>query len=303
MAVEMSKDHITIGGCPVPAGLLGKLDEASLDGDLWEQLQTFGYLLVRGLYDTDEVIGARHEVLHRLGQVGEVAEPFENGIATGYSRRAELHGDLGKFWRSVSEGPRLRRLINGERITAFMDKLFSAPTRPFDFAWLRAMTAGRASPLHLDHAYMNRGTDQLVTIWTPLGEIGLSQGPLFVVEGSHEWPELRTRFEGHDVDRDPMRPGYIEESAIDLAHQHATRLLTTQFNPGDGLIFGMFLAHGSFDNNSTGNAIRLSCDTRFQPMSEPMDERFCGPNPAAHGGKGYGCLSAAQPLTAPSPRR
>jgi hypothetical protein len=34
-----------------------------------------------------------------------------------------------------------------------------------------------------------------------------------------------------------------------------------------------------------------------------MDERFSGPDPPAHGGKGYGCLSAAQPMTAPMLKR
>ncbi len=60
----------------------------------------------------------------------------------------------------------------------------------------------------------------------------------------------------------------------------------------------MFTAHAAFDNMAAGGKVRLSCDTRFQPARDPMDERFSGDDPPAHGGKGYGCLSAAQPLTA-----
>lgn len=293
----------TIQGRPVPDAIIGELVEADLHGDLNAQLRCHGYLLLRGVHDAHAVLAARQEVLTRLAEVDEVAIPAAAAIATGRSRRSELHPDLGAFWKSVSDGPALRRVINGPRIAAVTDRLFDAPSVPFGFAWLRAMTAGRASPLHIDHPYMNRGTDRLVTVWTPIGAVGRDEGPLYMLEGSHDWPELRARFEGHDVDRDPSRPGHFDEHPVDLAHAHGARLLTTAFASGDCMIFGMFTAHGAFDNASPSGRVRTSCDTRFQPASEPMDVRFAGANPPAHGGKGYGCLAAAQPMTAPMAKR
>ena len=289
----------SIGQRPVPARMIGELVEADPAGDLAEQLDRQGYLLFRGVHDPDEVRAARREVLARLVAVDEVAEPAEDGIATGRSRRAEAHPDLGAFWKSVSEGPALRRVINGPRIAAAMERLFGERVAPFGFAWLRTMARGRASPLHVDHPYMNRGTSRLVTVWTPLGAVAHDEGPLYMVEGSHRWTELRARFEGHDVDRDPSRPGHLPEHPVDLAGAHGVRLLTTAFRAGDCMVFGMFTAHAAFDNRSESGRVRVSCDTRFQPASEPMDERFAGPNPPAHAGKGYGCLAAAQPMTAP----
>ncbi len=159
------------------------------------------------------------------------------------------------------------------------------------------MPAGRASPLHIDHPYMNRGSRRLLTCWTPLADIALTDGTLYVLEGSHRWADLRAQFDGHDVDRDPSRPGHITEDPVAMAQRHSSRCLTSAFRKGDCLIFGMFTAHGAFDNAATDGRIRLSCDTRFQPASDPMDERFSGPNPPAHKGLGYGCLSAALPMT------
>lgn len=294
---------LTIQGRPVPPDLLGDLVEADAAGDLASQLEERGYLLLRGAHDPASVLAARREVLARLAEVGEIREPAEDGVATGSSRRKALHADLGAFWQSVSEGPALRRVINGPRITALMSRLFGEAASHFSFVWLRAMTPGRASPLHVDHPYMNRGSTRLVTVWTPLGAVALTSGPLYVVEGSHRWADLRQRFEGHDVDRDPSRPGHMEEHPVDLATGRGTRLLTTAFAPGDCLVFGMFTAHAAFDNGSAGGQVRVSCDTRFQPASDAMDERFSGPNPPAHGGLGYGCLSAAQPMTAPALKR
>ncbi|MGC3937587.1 phytanoyl-CoA dioxygenase family protein [Roseobacter sp. EG26] len=291
---------LTLNGQPVPDERVGSLTEADASGDLFAQLARDGYLLLRGAHDATEVDTARLEVLYRLAEVGEVAEPTEDGIASGRSHRRDIYPntvELGAFWQSVSEGPALRAVINGPSIAKIMDRLFGEKSQHFSFAWLRAMTAGRASPLHVDHPYMNRGSKRLVTCWTPLCDISLADGPLYILEGSHRWNDIRQQFEGHDVDQDTTRPGHIEQSAIALAQRKNSRFLTTEFKPGDCLVFGMFTAHGSFDNASQTGRIRLSCDTRFQPAADPMDHRFSGSSPAAHNGLGYGCLSAALPMT------
>lgn len=297
LAAEGRQGRWSIMGREVPASLIGDMAETTGD-PLAQQLGERGYLLLRGVLDADEVMAARREVLARLAEVDEIAEPSEAAIATGRSSRAEMHPDLGAFWRSVSEGAAIRRVVNGPRMRALMERLFGEPVDHFGFLWLRAMTSGRASPLHVDHAYMNRGSKRLVTVWTPLGAVGLHEGPLYMVENSHLWPDLRARFEGVDVDRDAGAVGHMTEHPVDLARDRGVRLLTTAFQPGDCMIFGMFTAHAAFDNHAEGGKVRLSCDTRFQPAADPMDERFAGPNPPAHGGQGYGCLSAAQPLTA-----
>ena len=46
----------------------------------------------------------------------------------------------------------------------------------------------------------------------------------------------------------------------------------------------MYTMHASTDNHS--RAFRLSTDTRYQLASEPVDERWIGENPIAHGPAG-----------------
>jgi hypothetical protein len=53
---------------------------------------------------------------------------------------------------------------------------------------------------------------------------------------------------------------------------------------GDLMAFNMFLVHGSTDNRT--DRIRLSSDSRYQLASEPVDERWIGENPIAHGPAG-----------------
>jgi len=52
--------------------------------------------------------------------------------------------------------------------------------------------------------------------------------------------------------------------------------LTTAFQMGDLLTFGMTTVHASLDNQS--NRIRISVDTRYQPADEPADERWIAEN-------------------------
>lgn len=291
--------RLTIKKTPVPKSYIDELCEADCNISLFGQLKSNGYLLLRSVYDPSEINAARKEVLTRLAEVGEVKNPILEAIASGTSQRRIHYASvekLGEFWKSVSEGPALRRVINGSRIKNVMDELFQMPSTHFSFAWLRAIQSGRASPMHIDHPYMNRGTDKLVTCWSPIGPVNIDEGSLYILEDSHNWNDIRQQFEGLDVDNDKSRPGHIETEPLELVSKKKSRFLTTSFSPGDCLIFGMFAVHGSFDNNSTLGRIRLSCDTRFQPLDQPMDPRFSGLSPSAHGGLGYGCLSAALPM-------
>lgn len=267
------------------------------------QLAEDGYLFLRGALDRGEVLAARREVLERMAEVGEIATPAEAALPTGRSRRSELHPDLGAFWRSVSEGPAVRRAVQGEHARRVAAVVLDDAVRPFDFIWLRAMIAGRASPLHFDHVYMNRGTDRVVSIWIPLGDVTVADGPVAVVENSHSFGDLVSRYRGHDVDRDPSRPGHVAESARAFLEERQARLLTADFRAGDLCLFGLFTLHGSIDNASPSGRVRLSADTRWQPAGEPMDERWSGPDPKGHGGRGYGGLGSARPLGAPQLRR
>ena len=294
---SVSGQSFYTGGKSVPSDMIGALEPAGLSDNLQHTLDRQGYVLLRNLIDPDAVMIAREEILAALGSVGEITEPTAAAVVSRTSQRAKLHPDLGSFWRGLSESGALRRVVHGPEIRAAMTQLFDAEVSPFDFVWLRAMAPGRASPLHMDHPYMNRGTDRLVTCWIPLGPVALDEAPLYIMEGSDKKGDLRARVAGLDVDRDKSRSGHFADDPIDLATDRDLRFLTTAFKLGDVLIFGMFVIHASFDNSSQAGRVRLSCDTRWQPSSEPMDERFRGPDPPAHDGKGYGCLSAARPLT------
>ncbi len=290
-----------VTGRPVPSAMVGELaDSAGLMGDppaLRARLQEDGYLFLKGVLSRAAVMDARREVFQRMVQVGEIAEPAEAGISTGTSRRAEMEPDLGHFWKSVSEGPDLRSASHGRAMTAIMSLVFGETARPQDYMFLRAGPFGRATGLHFDYPFFTRAHDRVATVWLPIGDVPVSDGPLVIVEGSNRFRDLIDPMMGFDISRDNTRKADLGSDAITFAEQRGTRLLTRNFEAGDIALFGMYTAHGSLDNHTAINRVRLSCDVRWQPASLPLDERYFGDNPLGTTGAGYAELNGAKPLT------
>ncbi len=290
-----------VQGRAVPGALIGEPRDSSGcvadSAELGHRLREEGYLLLRGVLDRDDVMAARVEVFKRLVGVGEIKTPAVAGIATGESRRAESVGDLGAFWKSVSEGRALRQVSHGERLNAVMAGIVGAPVRPQDYIFLRAGVVGRATGPHFDYPFFTRATGKVYTVWIPLGDVPVTDGPLVMVEGSNRFSDLHDGMRGFDVARDTSRKAQLATDFVSLAESRRCRLLTTDFRAGDICVFGMFTLHGSLDNHSPINRVRLSCDVRYQPAAEPLDERYFGPNPGGTTGAGYGELNGAKPLT------
>jgi ectoine hydroxylase-related dioxygenase (phytanoyl-CoA dioxygenase family) len=118
-----------------------------------------------------------------------------------------------------------------------------------------------------------------------------------VLENSHKLDHIKNDYGQRDVDTycddDPNAEEYVttgkqawsgklSDDPVQLREELGGRWLTADFRPGDVLIFTMFTLHASLDNQSE-NRLRLSTDTRYQLASDPVDERWVGEDPIAHG--------------------
>lgn len=292
-----------VHGQQVPADVLGEFRDSTsvmTDGQaLNERMQVDGYVFLRGVVSPASIAMARHEVFGRLADVGEIAEPPVDGIFTGRSDRSTHFPELGDFWRSVSEGPSLRRVTHGPEMQYVLDTLFGETARGYDFIFLRPGVVGRFTFLHYDFPFFSQGTKNVVTAWTAIGTIPTYEGSLFVLENSHRFTDLIESVQQIDYNSKESPQVQMMGDAVEFARSRASRLLTTNFEPGDVILFSMTTMHGSFDNCSPIGRTRLSVDVRWQPASEPVDERYFGPNPAGTTGIGYGELNGAKPLTEP----
>lgn len=76
-------------------------------------------------------------------------------------------------------------MLEGERPMEFFRNLFGTEPVTFDFKWLRGVHKDAFTGAHVDNVYMGRGTSDLLTMWTPMGDVTVDMGTLAVVEGSN----------------------------------------------------------------------------------------------------------------------
>jgi ectoine hydroxylase-related dioxygenase (phytanoyl-CoA dioxygenase family) len=131
----------------------------------------------------------------------------------------------------------------------------------------------QASRAHIDYDYMNRGTDQLVTAWIPLGDCPLECGGLIYLEGSQQLPAAKLDQLRRFTDR-PNDRRAISNDLNRTARTLGGRWLWTDFRAGDVLLHSPYLVHASLDNAT--QAMRLSADLRFRRRDTEPDERWNG---------------------------
>jgi hypothetical protein len=274
-------------------------DSSAFAGDMEElrlRMAEDGYLFLRGFLDREEVLAARHDVLARAAREGVFVDGTDvmDGILNEDVRmsfRPDLTRNSAALARVLFDGPMM----------AFFGNYLESDISHFDYIWLRAISPGKGTPPHGDSVFMNRGTADLYTAWTPLGDIDRELGGLIVLEQSHKLDDIRNTYGQRDVDTycedDPNAEEYrttgkwawngqLSDDPVELREQLGKRWLTADFRAGDLLVFTIYTLHASLDNQSS-NRIRLSSDTRYQRASEPIDERWIGDDPIAHdpGGK------------------
>lgn len=247
---------------------------------LRQRLQTDGYLLLRQLISRDKVLAARQTILSYMAE-NQGLEPGSrplDGVMGQYGKSVRMMGRKG-----ITHHPAVKAVLESEELFAFYQNLFGETIRTFDYKWLRAVGIEEFTGAHYDVVYMGNGSKNLLTCWIPLGDIELEQGVLAICEGSHQAPgfeKLRQTYGRMDVDRDRMDHGWFSKDPQEIIDRFGGQWKTTAFRAGDMLTFGMFTLHASTTN--TTDRWRLSCDVRFQPLSDPADPRWVGDDPSGH---------------------
>jgi hypothetical protein len=242
---------------------------------LRQRMAEDGYLLIRGFHDPDKVQLARLAILQRLAAEGRLAadRPVAEGIAGGKSG-SKMFGGTNK------DMPELLDVVNSSKLLEFFASFLSGEVITYDYKWVRAIPPGGASGAHYDIVYMGRGTKNVYTVWTPLGDVPMEKGSLALCLGSQHFDQVREIYGALDVDSDRTNGGILTEDPVEIVDKFGGRWATTNFQAGDIIIFGMFILHFSLRNST--DSYRTSVDTRFQLKSEPADHRWVGEAPIAH---------------------
>jgi Phytanoyl-CoA dioxygenase (PhyH) len=232
-------------------------DSRSLASDpaaLRARLAADGYVFLRGLLSAERVRAAGERVAAELHAGG--------WTATGSPRLSPAAGPL-----EALADPSYRKAVTN---LAFNELPYLAPLRstvrrilgPEAFSYpvkvLRAVPpespAERTSGRYIHCDYLGAGVQDMLTTWVPLADVPAALGGLAVRAGGHR-------------DR-PRQPRLLAEGVTGWA--------TTDYRPGDVIIFHCLTPHAALPN--VGRGLRLSADFRWQRPGRPApSEMIIGP--------------------------
>jgi 1-deoxypentalenic acid 11beta-hydroxylase len=224
---------------------------------LKERFADEGYLFFRGVLDLDQVLAVKRDLVRALAEQGVVKPGAAEPIWTG--ARLDRIDDVALYSQSsfqeLSEGT-ARRLA---------EKVFGEPAFMFKNPNIRYSLPDHSqyvTPAHQDLFFI-RGTTTFCTMWIPLIDLDETMGGLVVAAGSHK-RGLREHAEQQDVYSYVFRGR--RQKGVPLADIDEP-WLTTDYHPGDALLFHNLTLHWALPNRS--DRIRLSIDTRAQPAAAP----------------------------------
>lgn len=266
-----------------PDGELGELSDANnLLGDseaLQSRMAEDGYLLLRNLIDRDAVLDARRVILEHMSEMHALTpgQPVLEGVMPSDGKTVPMVGRNG-----ITHHAAVQRVLEAPELFNLFDHYFGDSALTFDYKWLRGVGNEGFTGAHYDVVYMGRGSERLHTCWIPFGDISIEQGTLAMCTGSHRlesFAKLRETYGRMDVDRD-LIDGWFTEDPLEIIGKFGGQWQTTNYRAGDVIFFGMYSMHASTTN--TTNRFRISADVRFQPASDPADNRWTGANPIGH---------------------
>ena len=261
-----------------------------------------GYIFIPGFLDRAAVAEARAHITSVLERKG-ILDPAFPAIEGVKKENADLKFLADprlavEFMNSIAKhNPAIQRLLYSGKVIRLFEGFFGESVRHFDFTWVRTMGKGFGTDPHCDTVYMGRGSSRLCSLWVPYGDTTFEIGGLMVLEGSHRQEQRLKNYLSRDVDLYcENRPeaakiqsgeipwkwgGILSNNPQSLRDHLGGRWLSAEYRMGDILFFGMRTVHASLDNQT--HFFRFSTDTRYQPASEPIDERWIGENPIGHG--------------------
>ena len=235
---------------------------------LHRKMREDGYIFIRGFHPRERAEDAARWTLQAIAERGGLKQDTPTG--------AGIIGDANQtfsFFRQteVAHAKPILDVVDSQQTMQFYEEFLGGPVITFDKRWLRCMARGGHNHFHYDSVYVGRGTQNRYTMWSALTDIGLENGPLVICLGSHQHDQLKSTYGATDMDRD-LTEAVFSTNPREMVDKFGFTLATAHFQPGDVIIFGLYMMHSSAPNCS--NRYRISIDTRYQLAREEKDDRF-----------------------------
>ncbi len=183
------------------------------------------------------------------------------------------HGVEGHPAHAFVRGRRFGRLVAQPALAALAETVLGGRVRRLPRSIIRHFDRSTpvASRAHVDHSYLDAGTDRLLTVWIPLGDCPPRTGGVVYLEDTHRMDPAA--FEPLRAVSD--RPGDRRPISHDLgfvARRLGRRWRWADYRAGDVTVHSPHLVHASLD--TTTDVMRLSADVRFVREGDACDPRW-----------------------------
>ena len=275
--------HLLSNGVPIPFERFAPMRESSALIDdpeaMREQFQKDGYVYLKGVVDRDQVMALRAKYFSMFDSsyLQEGTTP-EQGIFSG-KLPAGLpgHGVAGHPAHTLVRTKEFADFVSNPALARVAKVLLQAEVFQLPRQILRHFhkDSHMSSRAHTDFVYMDRGSENIVTMWLPIGDCPVESGGLVYLEGSATIPQSDLSVL-KSVRTD--RPGDARPISHDLgwtADQLGGNWLYANYEAGDIAVHSPHLVHASLD--TTTDAMRMSADIRFLPTTVEPDPRWLTP--------------------------
>ena len=234
---------------------------------LRKRLRDDGYLFLRGILPTDEVLDLRRQVLEFCAQAGWL-RPGAN-VMDGLADRNPISEDDDEYldvYARVQALEAFHRLKFDAKIIRIMEDLFQEPVIPLPKTIARIAFPrdnDRGTKPHQDWTFVG-GSMETISCWAPLGDVSLDVGGLRILAGSHK--------SGFLEPRPAIGPG---SRIVDV--DPGLEWHQSGYRSGDILLFKSLTVHAAA-SNLTPDELRLSVDFRYVGESHTIAEKWLRPH-------------------------
>lgn len=241
-------------------------DSTHASGDpkiLREQLQSDGYLFLRGVAQRDKVLTLRRAIVGVLAQAGWIDPQRETW--TGVGPFTEGDPEYMAVYKQILHLPEFKTCADSSQFLELTSKLLDGPSMAHRLRIGRVTfpnNTSQTTAAHQDFQYI-RGAPDTYTIWTPIGDCPGELGGLAVLRGSHREGFIEhklfdgKKYAGHGLSDEVLPSG-------DGIEWHAG-----DFDAGDVLLFHSHTVHKARPN-LTKDRLRISTDNRYQRVGDAI---------------------------------
>jgi ectoine hydroxylase-related dioxygenase (phytanoyl-CoA dioxygenase family) len=237
-----------------------------------------GYLYFRGVLDPAAVWAVRRAYFAQFepSYLRQGTTPGQ-GIFSGRRPAGLLpHGVVGHPAHAFVRGATFESFASDPTLADLARDVLGGPVTRLTRSIVRHFD--RSSPVasraHIDYSYLDGGSDQLVTLWIPLGDCPRPSGGLVYLERSHRVAPARFDRLRTVTDRPEDRRAISHDLAW-VSEELGLRWLWADYEAGDIALHSPHIVHASLD--TTSDVMRLSADVRFLRDGQTADARWLVP--------------------------